>query len=143
MDGTGIIQLTLIKGNGMLWSSSGLTKNIINGSCNWNDLVYNNSDTIIIKARVIAGNFSDSVSFSVIIYRVQPSLDEHFDDGDFTNNPKWYGDTSLFAINNFEGNNRLELYDATNSCRGFCISLHTGQKYIKNNRMAVLFRDGI
>jgi len=108
----GNILLQRSLGNGHLQSASGLSKTAVSGLAQWNDLTY---DSIGIFQMTVSDGVSLFTSvYSNFIYCLLPptTLDEHFDDGNFTQNPTWIGNTGDFIINS---NYQLELNTTASS----------------------------
>ena len=94
-------QITIQKtiGNGTLNSLTGLSVPLTNGIYNWTDLTY---DTLEYFSLTVTDNnsvLSSATSNLINCLAAGQILNESFTDGDFNNNPSWFGETGDFRIN--------------------------------------------
>lgn len=113
---SGSIQLQVSLGSGQLQSSVGLNQTATNGLVSWNDLTYSTAD--IFQILVSDANSQLLSAYSNFIYAIEAPtvLDEHFSDGDFSQNPSWVGSTGDFIINT---ENQLVLNTVASSSSNF------------------------
>lgn len=107
-----IIQLQLTLGSGQLQSTSGTSQSATNGFVSWNNLTYSAADIFQITITDTQSQLIPATSNFIYAITVPNSLDEHFDDGDFTQNPIWIGSTGDFIINT---ENQLTLNTVANN----------------------------
>jgi len=94
-------QITIQKtiGNGTLNSLTELSVPLTNGIYNWTDLTY---DTLEYFSLTVTDNnsvLSSATSNLINCLAAGQILNESFTDGDFNNNPSWFGETGDFRIN--------------------------------------------
>lgn len=102
-------QVTIQKvlGSGILNSLNGLSVQLVNGTYNWLDLTYNTPEYFSLKVTDNNSVLSSVTSNIINCVLSGQILNESFTDGDFNNNPAWFGETGDFII---DPNYELELF---------------------------------
>jgi hypothetical protein len=96
---SGNIQIQRSLGTGHLQSASGLSIAATNGLAQWNDLTYDSTGIFQMTVSDVAGLFTSVYSNYIYCINAPTLLDEHFSDGNFTQNPTWIGNTGDFIVN--------------------------------------------
>ncbi len=107
-------QITIQKqiGNGTLNSLAGLSVTLANGTYNWTDLTYSTSEYFSL---IVTENYSALTSATSNLINCMSAgqiLNESFTDGDFNNNPSWFGETGDFIIST---QYQLQLFTTTSN----------------------------
>ncbi len=107
-------QITIQKdiGNGILNSTIGLSVPLTNGVYNWTDLTYDTPEYFSLNVTDNNSVLTSATSNLINCLAAGQILNESFTDGDFNNNPSWFGETGDFIIS---PQYQLQLFTSTSN----------------------------